>query len=53
MSKIRILYVASEINPFLRSRVPTVISAAEQHDALGVAQNGVFATLRQWKNGYP
>jgi hydroxyacylglutathione hydrolase len=42
-----------EVNPFLRSRVPTVISATEQHDAPGVAQNGVFATLRQWKNEYP
>ena len=41
-----------EINPFLRSRVPSVVDTTRGHDAQGVAQHGVFATLRQWKNHY-
>lgn len=41
-----------QINPFLRSRMPTVVHATRQHDAIGVKRNGVFATLRQWKNEY-
>ncbi len=41
-----------EINPFLRSRMPTVMHTTRQHDAQGVAHNGVFAILRQWKNEY-
>lgn len=41
-----------QINPFLRSRVPTVVQAAQRFDAAGVEQHGAFATLRQWKNQY-
>jgi hydroxyacylglutathione hydrolase len=41
-----------EINPFLRSDQPTIIASARQFDARGVEQDGVFATLRQWKNQY-
>jgi hydroxyacylglutathione hydrolase len=41
-----------QINPFLRSSVPAVVQSALKFDAAGVALNGVFATLRQWKNQY-
>ena len=41
-----------QINPFLRSRVPAVIAAAQRHDATLTNQSGAFACLRQWKNGY-
>jgi hydroxyacylglutathione hydrolase len=41
-----------QINPFLRSRLPTVIAAVAQHDAAMVQRDGAFATLRQWKNDY-
>jgi len=41
-----------KINPFLRSRVPAVMAAAQTHDAAMVLQSGAFATLRQWKNDY-
>ena len=40
------------INPFLRTSVRSVIEAACGHDAAHVAQHGVFATLREWKNQY-
>lgn len=42
-----------QINPFLRSSTPAAAQSALKFDALGVAHNGVFATLRQWKNHYP
>ncbi len=41
-----------QINPFLRSEQPTVLASALRFDADGVAQNGAFSTLRQWKNQY-
>ena len=41
-----------KINPFLRSRVPAVIAAAQAHDANMTRNAGAFATLRQWKNDY-
>lgn len=41
-----------KINPFLRSRIPAVMAAAQAHDAAMVLQSGAFATLRQWKNDY-
>lgn len=41
-----------EINPFLRSGTPAVARSVLKFDAAGVALNGVFATLRQWKNQY-
>jgi hydroxyacylglutathione hydrolase len=40
------------INPFLRSEQPTIVASARRFDAPGVAGNGAFATLRQWKNQY-
>jgi hydroxyacylglutathione hydrolase len=42
-----------KINPFLRSRLPAVIAAAEAHDATMAENAGIFATLRQWKNSHP
>ena len=42
----------SRINPFLRTAEPAVLAATMRHDASGVRSNGVFATLRQWKNQY-
>jgi len=41
-----------KINPFLRSRVPAVVSAAQTRDAAMTLSAGAFATLRQWKNDY-
>jgi hydroxyacylglutathione hydrolase len=40
------------INPFFRSAFPSVVASARKFDAKGVDENGVFATLRQWKNQY-
>jgi hypothetical protein len=36
----------------LRSDVPTIVASAQAHDAQSVANQGVFATLREWKNNY-
>jgi hydroxyacylglutathione hydrolase len=41
-----------KINPFLRSRLPTLMTAAAAHDATMAQRDGTFATLRQWKNDY-
>jgi hydroxyacylglutathione hydrolase len=41
-----------KINPFLRSRLPTVIAAVTHHDTAMAQRDGAFATLRQWKNDY-
>ncbi len=41
-----------KINPFLRSRLPAVMAAANAHDAAQYHRDGAFATLRQWKNDY-
>lgn len=41
-----------QINPFLRADVPTIVASAQRFDAKGLAHNGAFATLRQWKNEY-
>jgi hydroxyacylglutathione hydrolase len=41
-----------KINPFLRSRMATVIASATAHDATMTLNTGAFATLRQWKNDY-
>ncbi|MEJ8838929.1 hydroxyacylglutathione hydrolase [Ramlibacter sp. AN1133] len=41
------------INPFLRTGIPAVARAAHDHDGADEAdQVAVFATLRQWKNGF-
>jgi hydroxyacylglutathione hydrolase len=41
-----------QVNPFLRSHLPVVAASAKRFDASGVEREGVFATLRQWKNQY-
>ncbi len=41
-----------QINPFLRSEQPTILASAQRFDAQSLAHNGVFSTLRQWKNQY-
>jgi hydroxyacylglutathione hydrolase len=41
-----------QINPFLRSHLPSVTDAVRRFDSTGFNQNGAFATLRQWKNNY-
>lgn len=41
-----------QINPFMRSDQPSIVASARQFDANGVARNGTFSTLRQWKNQY-
>jgi hydroxyacylglutathione hydrolase len=38
------------INPFLRSTSASVVASVTQYDAAGVKSDGVFATLRRWKN---
>lgn len=44
--------IERQINPFLRSRTPTIMASARKFDAKSVDRDGVFATLRQWKNQY-
>lgn len=41
-----------QVNPFLRSDQLTIVASAGRFDAAGLALNGAFATLRQWKNQY-
>jgi len=41
-----------QINPFLRSTQPTIAASVRAFDAAAVERDGVFATLRQWKNQY-
>lgn len=41
-----------QINPFLRIEQPTILASAQRFDAQGLAHNGAFSTLRQWKNQY-
>ncbi len=39
------------INPFLRTRLPSVVASAKQHDAgCGEGAAAVFATIRRWKD---
>ena len=40
------------INPFLRSREPALIAAAQTFDATAIDEIAVFAALRQWKNSF-
>ncbi len=40
------------INPFLRSRLPSVATPVRQHDRLAVDEVTTFAALRQWKNNF-
>lgn len=41
-----------QINPFLRSTQPTIVASTRAFNAEAVERDGVFATLRQWKNQY-
>lgn len=45
--------VERSINPFLRSDTPGVIATVTQFDAQGALSEGIFATLRRWKNQTP
>jgi hydroxyacylglutathione hydrolase len=40
------------INPFLRSTQPTLAASAQRFNAAQAASEGVFATLRAWKNTF-
>ena len=40
------------INPFLRSRQPSVIEAVRRHDPAAHDEVSVFAALRSWKNDF-
>jgi len=40
------------INPFLRSTQPTIAASSQRFDAAQTAAQGVFATLRTWKNQF-
>ena len=46
------LALERQINPFLRTRQPALIRAAQSFDALACDEVSVFAALRQWKNTY-
>ena len=41
------------VNPFLRSETAPIVSSVTRFDAQGVQNDGVFATLRRWKNQNP
>lgn len=41
-----------QINPFLRTHLPTIAASVARFDAVQQAQDGTFAALRQWKNRY-
>ena len=40
------------INPFLRTRQPTIMTAARHFDASARDDTTVFAAIRQWKNQF-
>jgi hydroxyacylglutathione hydrolase len=40
------------VNPFLRSHLPSVLSAVKQVDAKALGPVGVFAALRSWKDKF-
>ena len=44
--------VERAINPFLRSNEPEIAASAQRFDAALCASQGVFATLRTWKNQF-
>lgn len=46
------LALERQINPFLRSRQPALIRAAQSFDANSHDEVSTFATLRQWKNQF-
>lgn len=41
-----------QINPFLRSRQPSVVQAAQSTNPTAHTDVGVFAALREWKNNF-
>ena len=41
-----------QINPFLRSSNPSIQTSVRRFDPQGAQHQGIFATLRQWKNQY-
>ncbi|MEO7886605.1 hydroxyacylglutathione hydrolase [Polaromonas sp.] len=41
-----------QVNPFLRTRQPTIMAAARRFDASAHDDNTVFAAIRQWKNQF-
>ena len=46
------LHTERAINPFLRSREPSVAHAVRLHDRLAADAVSTFASLRQWKNDF-
>ncbi len=46
------LALERQINPFLRSRQPALIRAAQSFDAEAHVEVSIFAALRQWKNQF-
>lgn len=46
------ILLEKNINPFLRCDQPSIQASATRFDSLAVQRDGVFATLRQWKNTY-
>ncbi len=46
------LHTERAINPFLRSRLPSVASPVRQRDRLAVDEVSTFAALREWKNNF-
>lgn len=46
------ILLEKNINPFLRCDQPSIQASATRFDTLAVQRDGVFATLRQWKNTY-
>ena len=40
------------INPFLRTRLPALVSSAKRFDAAAENETLVFAAIRQWKNQF-
>ncbi len=44
--------IERDINPFLRSRSPSVENSVHQFDPAARDEVGVFAALRQWKNEF-
>ena len=46
------LQTERDINPFLRSREPSVAAAVRLHNPMAVDEISTFAALRQWKNDF-
>lgn len=46
------LGLEKQINPFLRSRQPSVIASVQHHSPGASDETAVFGALREWKNGF-